>query len=134
MQKTGQYSHNVLCGHCCMHLLPSAATVDSQSVKESHAGAIHQSLAGLLQIARHFLIVFGRLSHYPLELRMTNQQLTQTRGTYTHANTPAPNAHTHQQVICLHMPSTAQYRNGEYSLSQTIHIHFAGGFGGLQCN
>lgn len=73
--------------HGCMHLLTGAATAGSRLVKEKHAGAIHQSLAGLLQIAGHFLIAFGRLSHQPLDLRVTNQQLTQTESTCTHANT-----------------------------------------------
>lgn len=93
------------------------ATVDSQSVKETHAGAIHQSLAGLLRIAGHFLIAFGRLSHYPLDLRMTNQQLTQTGGTCTHAN---PHIRTLSgYLFTQELPCPEQHnarRNGENSL------------------
>lgn len=70
-----------------LHLLTGAVTADSQSVKERHTGAIHHSLAGVLQIAGHFLIAFGRLSHFPLDLRVTNQQLTQSEGRHTQAHT-----------------------------------------------
>lgn len=70
--------------HACMHLLSGAVTAGLQYVKERHAGAIHHGRTGLPRNAGHFLIAFGRLSHYPLDLRVTNQRLTQSGGTDTH--------------------------------------------------
>lgn len=88
-RRTGQFSHNG-----SMHLLTS-----SRSVQQKHAGAIHQSLAGLLQRASHFLIAFGRLSHHPLDLRVTNQQLTQTEKHMHPCKHPHTHKRTHFQVI-----------------------------------